>query len=65
MLVCPAGAPPFPQGPVTVINCVYFDPITEISAYVVLHGDGRCEPVDGVEMVSYTSWAEWMKQNAN
>lgn len=65
MLVCPAGAPPFPEGPARVVACTYFNPQNELSAYVVQYDDGRLESVDGVEMILYDAWAEWMKRNAN
>lgn len=65
MIVCPCGAPPWPEGPVDVRTCVAFDTTTEESAYVVEYPNGRLAVVDGVELVRTEAWVDWMKRNAN
>lgn len=65
MVMCPAGPPPFPDGPALVKACTRFDPNTEESMYVLEFDGGRIELVDGVEIVSLDAWVDWMQRNAN
>lgn len=63
MIVSPVGDPPWPDGPVLVLGCVLNTP--NEAAYVVQFPCGRQEAVDGVELVPFDSWVEWMRRHAN
>lgn len=65
MILCPAGPPPFPEGPANVYSCLTFNATTEEATYVVDFPNGRREIVDGVELVGFNAWCEWMKVHAN
>lgn len=65
MILSPAGPPPWPDGPCTVLHCTHFDENTCDSTYVVMHPNGRVEQVEGIELDSFENWVDWMRRHAN
>lgn len=63
MIVSPVGEPPWPEGPVLVIGCVLSTDYE--AAYVIQHASGHQEAVDGVELVLFDQWVDWMRRYAN
>lgn len=63
MLVCPAGSPPPPEGPVVILSCLLSTSLE--SVYVIAHPSGHQQSVDGVEIVLMEDWLTWMRQTAN